>query len=368
MIKYLYANNYKSLVNFRIEFDQLNLMIGNNGTGKSSVLKLIIMLRDFINGGSRTLSLFLPGSTTKWMKSEVQTFELGLEDEKYSYSYMLEVAHLSDPKQSVVLLERVQCDEKIIYEMNQGKAIMVDDRGDTKELLVDPTISGVGFVPQDGVHTKLSAFRKQIDSIILCSPMPSLMQNTIQNDVFMPNINCTNIASVYSGLVQIEPQVYNDLIDALKRYNPTFIRTRLDIRNYNKYLVFDFKYNDIECNYLLGELSEGEKTLFALNLILYGFIKRGYTVLLDEPDNYVSLKEIQPWCINLEDMIEDNGQCLIISHHPEVIDFLAETRGKWFTRLRSGESKVRDKLDIDENKDLLTYSQMISRGYLDEIE
>ena len=45
MIEYLYANNYKSFVNFRIEFDKSNLLIGKNGTGKSNVLFLIASMK-----------------------------------------------------------------------------------------------------------------------------------------------------------------------------------------------------------------------------------------------------------------------------------------------------------------------------------
>ena len=89
---------------------------------------------------------------------------------------------------------------------------------------------------------------------------------------------------------------------------------------------------------------------------------------MDEPDNYLSLREMQPWCINVERELSEDGQCIMISHHPEIIDYMAETDGIWMTRIASGESRIIDKPNIGVNEDLLTYSEMIARGLLDETE
>lgn len=252
--------------------------------------------------------------------------------------------------------------------MTDGNAVMYDDNGNGKDLIGDPTLSGLTYVPQDGFHKKLSEFRHQIDLIILCNPDPKVMADAIQNDVYVPSVQFDNVASAYAGLFQVEPDTYNSLVNSLKSINPNFTKIRLSVEQYAKYLIFDYKYKDIVCSYKLSDLSDGERMLFALYMLLYGYIKRGYTVLLDEPDNYISLKEIQPWCMDLEDVIEESGQCLIISHHPEIIDYMAENRGKWVARLGSGETTIAEEMPFGENKDLLTCSQMIARGYLDEIK
>ena len=79
MLNYLYANNYKSCVNFRIEFDRISLLIGKNGSGKSYVFTLIAALRNLIHGNAETLqNVFLPSTLTRWMRSDLQTFEMGI--------------------------------------------------------------------------------------------------------------------------------------------------------------------------------------------------------------------------------------------------------------------------------------------------
>lgn len=41
MFKRLYVDNYKSLVNFELPLDELTLLFGLNGVGKTSILEVI---------------------------------------------------------------------------------------------------------------------------------------------------------------------------------------------------------------------------------------------------------------------------------------------------------------------------------------
>lgn len=43
------------------------------------------------------------------------------------------------------------------------------------------------------------------------------------------------------------------------------------------------------------------------------------TVLIDEPDNYVGLPELQPWVLAVRLLLDDEHQAVLISHHPEVL-------------------------------------------------
>ena len=48
MIERLYVDNYKCLVNFELELEELTLLLGVNGTGKSSVLDVIVAVRKLL--------------------------------------------------------------------------------------------------------------------------------------------------------------------------------------------------------------------------------------------------------------------------------------------------------------------------------
>ena len=60
MLKRLYIDNYKCLTNFDIRFEELTLLLGPNGCGKSAVFEVVGKLRDFIRGDARIGELFPP--------------------------------------------------------------------------------------------------------------------------------------------------------------------------------------------------------------------------------------------------------------------------------------------------------------------
>ena len=367
MIEYLYINNYKSFVNFRMDFNKSNLLIGQNGTGKSNVFVVIAAIRDIINGVSNTINeCFSQETITRWMKSNIQTFEMGLKDRDFGYMYRLEIEHDASSTNTRILSERVLCDGDIIYQMSNGNAEVYDDDHNIGRVLADSNTSGIAFVPMDNRHRKIKGFREQIARIILCTPNPKAMPDIVQNDIYVPKIDFSNIASTFAGVVLTDPDIYSDLADTFRGISPGFYKARISVDQFFKRLILDYNHNGTSCSYYFSELSDGERMLFALYTLLYGFIKKGKIVLLDEPDNYLSLTEIQPWCINMEKELAEDGQCIMISHHPEIIDYMAETDGIWMSRLSSGDSKITSGPNIGDNKDLLTYSEMITRGLLDE--
>ncbi len=57
------------------------------------------------------------------------------------------------------------------------------------------------------------------------------------------------------------------------------------------------------------------------------------TIFIDEPDNFVSLREIKPWINNLQEICEEaDRQAIMISHHPEIINEMARGKELWFSR------------------------------------
>ena len=87
--------------------------------------------------------------------------------------------------------------------------------------------------------------------------------------------------------------------------------------------------------YRFDQLSDGQRALIVLYFLLFADDTER-TLFLDEPDNYITLPELQPWLAELEDGCGDNlPQTILISHHPEAIDFLSD-KAVWLGA-RSGE-------------------------------
>jgi ATPase subunit of ABC transporter with duplicated ATPase domains len=115
-------------------------------------------------------------------------------------------------------------------------------------------------------------------------------------------------------------------------------------------------------SFYFHELSDGQRCLICLYTILQFVLAKGSTVILDEPDNFISLREIQPWLMAVADAVEERGgQALLISHHPEIIDQWAPGSGVQF--VREGAGAVRVEKFREDPEACLAPSELIARGW-----
>ena len=103
--------------------------------------------------------------------------------------------------------------------------------------------------------------------------------------------------------------------------------------------------------------------LIALYTLIYATRSGKYTLCIDEPENFLALPEIQPWLTTLYDFCSAGEvQALLISHHPELIDYLASSAGYWFEY--QSNAPVRVKRIADNGEKGLSLSELVARGWL----
>jgi hypothetical protein len=62
---------------------------------------------------------------------------------------------------------------------------------------------------------------------------------------------------------------------------------------------------------------------------------------VDEPDNFIALREIQPWLLSAEEAVDEHrGQLILVSHHPETLNQWAGQYGLRFFREQNGQVRV----------------------------
>ena len=116
------------------------------------------------------------------------------------------------------------------------------------------------------------------------------------------------------------------------------------------------------CSFRFTEPSEGQRCLICLYAILHFVIAKGNTVIIDEPENFVSLREIQPWLMAVSDaVVEGHGQVILISHHPELINQWAPEYGVQF--VRDGVGPVRVEAFNGDPESLLAPAELVARGW-----
>ena len=78
MIQRLYVNNYKCLVNFELRLEELSLLLGPSGAGKTAVLDIMLALRRLLSGVARVTDadVFPTRTLTRWQARDLQVFEI----------------------------------------------------------------------------------------------------------------------------------------------------------------------------------------------------------------------------------------------------------------------------------------------------
>jgi predicted ATPase len=121
-----------------------------------------------------------------------------------------------------------------------------------------------------------------------------------------------------------------------------------------------------ETMYRLDELSHGQRTLMVLYTLIEFFRGQNagpFLLCIDEPENFVALPELQPWLVTLHDYCLDGSlQAILVSHHPEFIDYLAARNGVWFDRQPNSPVRVH-RLDTEDGG--LPISELVARGWID---
>jgi predicted ATPase len=323
-------------------------------------LEALAALTDLIVRGTSAAALF-QGSRTRWDSRDVQHFELDMEGEQGTFRYALDINHSQERAQAVTIRsEVVTCDGETIYRFSDGQVHWAGEQG--RATADFPFQSNQSFLANvDTRAGRLGEFKRFLARTRLLQPNPFGMEKTTREELPLLARNCGNFPSYFSFLNDEQPEARSSLEIKLRQVMPGFVRFKLLRRGEEKLMLAEFesqKGPPFEFN--LMELSEGQRVLVAMYAALYGMLGLDSLLCFDEPDNFVSLSEVQPWLQELRDALEARGgQAMVVSHHPEVIDYLA-LDSAWRFERPAGPVIAR-KLDFGSSPELKP-SEIIARG------
>ena len=372
MIERVYIDNYKCFVNFELQPEAIQLVLGGNGSGKTTFFDVVESIRDFLTEGNTISQSFPTGTLTAWDKRRAQTFELRIKGNNGVYQYRLVVEHEPKTAKNRIANEELRFDQQILYQFDGTDAHLFSDDGSAGPIVpLDSSRSGIPTIPGRSSYTLLRWFRRRVERIYIFSPDPLGMTARSDEEVARPDRFLHHLVSWLRHLSQESIDTVHDIQNALKQgVLDGLIGFRLaKAGETSRVLKFDFQREGddpaaatpkFSLNY--GQLSDGQRNLVALFTVLHGAVGADTTLCLDEPDNYVALREIQPWLIELIDRTRATGsQCLLISHHPELINYLASSHGVRFFRDNLGPVRTEPFQTTEENG--LLPAEIIARGW-----
>lgn len=375
MLTRLYVNNYRCLVNFEFRPTSKQLIIGRNGSGKSTVLDVLSLLRDFSVRGNldedpredRRKDRLVGDTKTRWQPGiEQQQFELEVEGNGGEYHYILHVDEWGVQRRPRVLREIVHYSDGPIFHFENGEVFLYNDRHEEKATYpFDWHRSALATIQERPENTKLTWFKRWLGSLLHVQIDPWDISARSEVESIEPATNMENFADWYRHLLLDNGTAVYKAMTELKEVLPGFESLDAKEAGMNvRYLQASIRstQNRKLDQYLFSELSEGQKVLIVLYLLNHCAIKSESTLVIDEPDNFIALAEIQPWLFSLLDRVDEkHAQVILVSHHPELLDQLAGQNGLIFDRPEGQHTRLRH-FDPSEESGL-TPAELIARGW-----
>jgi predicted ATPase len=364
MLKRIFADNFRALVNFEFRPGPLSLLLGGNGSGKTSVFDVLGKLRDLVVLGLPVSDLF-SFTRTRWETRDVQRFELDVQSNGGTYRYALEIQHPAESHgKPLIRSETVTFEGAPLYRFSAGEVQLYrDDQSAGPVFPFRPDQSFLRNLDAAAANqmAQLAGFKELMSRIWIVQPNPFAMEFDSREDQVFLARDGRNFASFFSYLNSERPEARSELEGHLSDALPGFRNFLFRRRGDAKLLLAAFSAEDKRSGeYNLLELSEGQRVLAIIYAALCGLTHSGSVLCFDEPDNFVVSSEIQPWLQALRDTSEtQGGQAMLISHHPEVIDYLALDSLWWFER-PSGPVIARSV--EGESESSLKLSEVVARG------
>ncbi len=369
MITRLYIDNYKCFSDFTYEPRHLDLLIGKNGSGKTSIFDLLQDLKRVVTYGESVEDVFMIPSLNAWDQREIQSFELVLSRSDTSYLYRLRIQHDLETNYSKIVEESVSIDEKELYVFDGEKIHLQGLDGNSSDAVFPHTNkhSYLAFLPEVNEFDGLHSFRELLDKILILSPNPLEMPAGSFVERTRPDSKMKYLTDWIRHFSQESFRSYSRLQELLKDgvlegFHELYLEKTTST---SRRLMFNFSFpeNGTDKSFSLSfdQLSDGQRMLVALYTIVCALEEQDYIVCIDEPENFISLREIQPWLKIIEDLVHEKGrQCIMISHHPEMLNYLANEYGTLFYRDESGIVHSK-KFECD--KELLRPAEIVARGW-----
>lgn len=324
MIQRLYIHNFRCLENFDLNLaDKPSaLLIGKNGSGKSTVGYALEVLQKIARGTNRVGQLVKPRDLTRGRTDLPMRLELEVEigDETYQFTLALELPE--GFKELRVREEKLTVGGKTIYSRQVSQVDLAKTSSESAaKFLVDWHLVALPVIQEQSEKDPLFLFKRWLSQMLILAPIPSLISGESSGEDLLPDREVKNAGNWFAGLISYSPASYA----SIEKYLKSILPDLWDIRNPiiaadSRSMQIQFRANEGSLILPFGDLSDGEKCFFISSLVLAANESYGPIFCFwDEPDNYLSLDEVGHFILELRRTFFPAGQLLMTSHNPEAI-------------------------------------------------
>jgi predicted ATPase len=368
VIRRFHVHNFRCLENFDLPISGQSsaLLIGNNGSGKTTVGLALEILQKIARGTNRVSDLVKPKDFARGRADVPMRFEIEVELEAETYGYSIALELPRGAKELLVLEEKLDVGGRPVYTREVGQALIEAKRGDrTYNFPIDRQLVALPIIQQQLTSDPVSVVKRWLARMLILRPIPSLISGDSNEKTLEPNPQVTDFGAWFSGLLAHAPSAYAEIDNYLKQ-----VMTDLkDIKNPSvgkdsRSLEVQFSNDRGSASFAFEDLSDGEKCFMICALVIAANHAYGPVFCFwDEPDNYLALSEVGHFVLALRKAFQSGGQFIATSHNPEVIRSFSDENTLVLYRDNHLEpTRVRALKDIRVNGDLVG---ALTRGDLD---
>ncbi|MFM9965425.1 MAG: AAA family ATPase [Planctomycetaceae bacterium] len=360
MFKRIYIHNFRCLENFDLPVSDLPscLLIGKNGSGKSTVGFALEILQRIARGTNRIRDLVKPGDLSRGRSDVPIRFEIEVVIARRTYNYILAFELVAGFRELRVAEECLSCDGIDIYSRQQAHVFVAKSNSAVEaRFLVDWHLVALPLIFEETANDPLRIFKNWLARMLILAPLPSKITGDSEGDSLMPNREVTNFGEWFSGLLSHSPAAYARIDKFIKRVMDDFEDIKNPITgNESRSLTVQFQQGSATLSSPFAAISDGEKCFFLCALVLASNAAYGPLFCFwDEPDNYLSLPEVGHMVMELRRAFENTGgQLIVTSHNPEAIRGFSDENTLFLSRRNHLEpTQVRRMIDVEVNGDLV---------------
>ena len=371
MLKHIYVDNYKCFVNFELSLQELTLLIGRNGAGKSCVSDVLSAIRKLLDGRAKVADhdAFPPSSLTRWQRRDVQSISIDAELDGVLYTYRLEVEHDRRMRKARIRLESLTGDGGPLFRFAQGDVqLYKNDHSEGPSFTSDWTESALARVGKTPTNTHLTRFVDFMRNMLVCGLIPPRFAPEAASEDQIMQRDGGNFVGWYRHVLQEHQHLSYNYTQEMTNVLDGLVGFRLEkVGIDTRMLVAVFGEGEDALEYGFHELSDGQRALIVLYALTTFSAHQGRLLLIDEPVNFVALSEVQPWLVALNEACGTTlAQAIVSSHNPEVIDYLGADRSVLLSRDGAGHSRAEPLADGVRNltdDGPLRVSEVLARGW-----
>lgn len=350
----LKVERYRSLRDQSIELNgDLNLFIGANASGKSTVLDALRFLREGVHRGDFETPVGLRGGISQlaWKGDDAQQIELAvlLEDDGRHWEWLVRLVKEGREFHVVERVDELRPDSSPInvLDAEEGEGWWSGEEGKRVNLKQSSTICALAAASADAAFPA-RGMAECVERWGFFDPNPFLLRRDVGSlDSARFDPYGRSLAETLYRIEKSSPHVLERIVEATRSVVglPSRIMPRvLDSQDRIYYFVQDEP--GLHRPVLQMGISSGTLRMLALMTALYG--EPGLNLIgIEEPENYVHPSALSSFVVHLQDA-RDRVQFMVTTHSPLLLDFLGDPASMFVVRRGDSEGTIVQK---EENAD-----------------